>query len=180
MQGDNLLQGGSLCFETECPGRTVHFEVKRLGGGLLRSNLSPRHFTSWHAPHIHPTPSKLLCSQTTFWSRCCWILIDSDAAITLVNEALLPAYFFVFAVITVCVHDQLATNLRFDICAGWPPDLLLRPCCTHFCNKTFDTPHLHCVSLYTSCHMHWQFFEFSTILAEKYKQITHLLRGMFK
>ena len=24
------------------------------------------------------------------------------------------------------------------------------------------------------------FFEFSTIIAEKYKQITHILRGMFK
>ena len=32
--GDNLLQGGSLSFEAECP-----------GGSLLRSNLPRRHFT---------------------------------------------------------------------------------------------------------------------------------------
>ena len=44
--GDNLLQGGTLCFEVKCPGRTVYFEVKCPGGGLLRSNLPPGHFTS--------------------------------------------------------------------------------------------------------------------------------------
>ena len=45
---DNLLQGGSLYFEAECPEPTVYFKVKcpEGGGGLLRSNLPPGHFTS--------------------------------------------------------------------------------------------------------------------------------------
>ena len=43
-KGDSLLQGGSLCFKAECPGRRVYFEVKCPGGGLLRSNLPPGHF----------------------------------------------------------------------------------------------------------------------------------------
>ena len=54
--GDNLLQGGSLYFEAECPGWTVYFEVKCPGGGLLQSNLPPRHFTSG---------VKLLCDSST-------------------------------------------------------------------------------------------------------------------
>ena len=50
-KGDNLLQGGSLCFEAKCPGRTVYFEVTCPWGTLHFW----RQVTSWHSV-IKPNP----------------------------------------------------------------------------------------------------------------------------